>query len=378
MTNVNCVRKVLKRRDRPRGVGRARLLTDTFLARQRFFSVPKRHHRRHTRRTSSHCEQRICSDCPFNDFSDCTGRCQVRLRGGQTTVCCCLRRGQAAEDAADAAAAKLPEANNALKRAEAAVADAVAAQGPAEKARADALAVQADAEKERTPMPRRQSKAAQDAVAKQQAQVTRAQERIDAVKSQIALLARQSYISGSESVELGILMQSQDPAQFADQLQAMARISRGNSTVFKQMTALRAELAAQLVQLNTMKQAAAGREDVAQEKAAGSRVARLRCSGQSRRNQALANKAQAARDGAANAQAAIVALVDQRKQEVARALALRRQIKATYERLQTKLTKAQGVANTHGTRRDAGGGARVGHEVRRVGASYWRALSGIR
>ena len=369
VTNVNCVRKVLKHRDRPRSVRRARLLTDTFPRKATVLfcagsitvatlagpaaivsnaSVPTAH-------------SMISAIAPADAKSDFEAAKQ-QLAAASGAV-------QAAEDAADAAAAKLPEANNALKRAEAAVADAVAAQGPAEKARADALAVQADAERAHADA-EAAVKAAQDAVAKQQAQVTRAQERIDAVKSQIALLARQSYISGSESVELGILLQSQDPAQFADLLQAMARISRGNSTVFKQMTALRAELAAQLVQLNTMKQAAAGREDVAQEKAAEAVSRASDAQDKADAIQALANKAQAARDGAANARAAIVALVDQRKQEVARALALRRQIKATYERLQAKLTKAQGVANTHGTRRDAKAALAWGMKYVGSGASY--------
>lgn len=276
---------------------------------------------------------------------------------------------QAAEDAADAAAAKLPDANSALTRAEAAVADAVAAQAPAEKARAAALVVQSAAEKAHTDAVE-SVKAAQAAVIRQQDQVKRAQDRIDAVKSQIAVLARQSYISGSESVELSILMESQDPAQFADQLQALARVSRGNSTVFKQMTALRAELAAQLVELNTMKQAAANREDVAQSKADEAIARAADAQEKADAIRALAGKAQAARDSAATARSNIVSLVEQRKQEVARALTLRRAIKKTYEKLQAKLTAAQGVAKTHGTRRDAKAALAWGMKYVGSGASY--------
>lgn len=276
---------------------------------------------------------------------------------------------QAAEDAADAAAAKLPGANAALSRSEAAVSEAVAAQAPAEAARQVALAAQAAAERAHADA-EAAVKAAQDAVARQQAQVARAQDRIDALKSQIALLARQSYISGSESIELGILMQSQDPGQFVDQMQAMARISRGNSTLFKQMTALRAELAAQLVQLNTAKQAAAAQEAQAQAKADEALARAAEANDRANQLKALADKAQAARDNAAAAKSTIVSLVAERRNEVARALTLRRQIKATYERLQAKLAAAQGVAKTHGTGRDAKAALAWGMKYVGSGANY--------
>jgi hypothetical protein len=256
-----------------------------------------------------------------------------------------------------------------LARADAAVSDAVAAQAPADQAHAAALAKQVAAENAHTDA-QGQVKVAQDAVASQHVQVVRAQDGIDALKNRVSALARQRYISGSESVELGLLMQSRSPSEFADQLQAIAQISRGNSTLFDQMTALQADLAAQLPQLKTLEQAAADRETQAQAKADVAVTRTSEAQAKAGEMAARANDAQASRDGAAAARNEIASLVATRQQEVDKALTLRRQIKSTYEQLQRKLVTAQGVAQTHGTGRDGKAALAWGMKFVGSGANY--------
>ena len=86
-------------------------------------------------------------------------------------------------------------------------------------------------------------------------------------------------------------MQSQDPAQFADQLQAMARISPGQLHRVQADDSAASRAGGSTVQLNTMKQAAAGREDVAQEKAAEAVSRASDAQDKADAIQALANKA---------------------------------------------------------------------------------------
>lgn len=275
----------------------------------------------------------------------------------------------AAETAADQASAQLPRANRELSRAQAAVTTSVASQAAAEKVHDDALAVQVQAEQSYADA-QSQVQAAEAAVTEQRREVVRAQEEMDQIKGQISALARQRYIAGNESIEFSILMQSKDPAEFAAQLLAIARISRGNASLFSQTNQLQEELAAELGQLNELENAA---DDRAAEAGTVANQAEARA-GEARAKavelQVRVNQASSAVDAAAAAKASIAGLVAQREQELDKALALRRAIKSMYERLQAKLLAAQGVAKTSGTGRDAKAALAWGMRYVGSGAQY--------
>ncbi len=230
---------------------------------------------------------------------------------------------EAAEKAANSAAAKLPAANRAVTAAEAAERAAQQVQVAAEKTKAKAAA---------------RAQVARDAVTAKKAWLAQAHAQLEVLKTRIAGLARQQYISGGDSAELGILLDSEDLTAFSFQLQAMSRISRGNSISMAQVTRLRDELAAALAKLKALEQEAANREGEAEADANAA--------------QASAGAAQAALVSATAATANVASLIGEREQAVTRALTLRRQIKATYEDLQAQLRAAQGISKSRGTGRD--------------------------
>ena len=85
--------------------------------------------------------------------------------------------------------------------------------------------------------------AARAQVAAQKLKVAEAQQRMNDLKAKIAAIARQNYINGNESVELGLLLDARDPADFATQVEAIKRTARGNDVIFEQLAALQAQLA---------------------------------------------------------------------------------------------------------------------------------------
>lgn len=216
----------------------------------------------------------------------------------------------AAEKRVDDAQGKLPAANDALAKAEAKFAQAQAA--------AEAAAAQVVV--------------AEQQVAAQKLKVAEARERMEALKLKIAGIARQNYINGNESVELSLLLDAQDAADFAAQMEAIRRTARGNDAIFDQLTTLQAELADTLAKLKAL-------EQEAQDQAAIASARR--------------NDANNARNSAAAAKAEIARLIEVSKNSLAESLRLRGEVKRQYEALQAKLMAASGIARTKGTGRNA-------------------------
>ena len=108
--------------------------------------------------------------------------------------------------------------------------------------------------------------AARAQVAAQKLKVAEAQQRMNDLKAKIAEIARQTYINGNESVELGLLLDARDPADFATQVGAIKRTARGNDVIFEQLAALQAQLADTLAQLKAYEQQVANQERVAQDR----------------------------------------------------------------------------------------------------------------
>lgn len=220
------------------------------------------------------------------------------------------RAVDAAEKRVSDAEAKLPAANDALAKAQGALAKAEQA--------AAAAAAAADA--------------ARAQVAAQKAKVADAQAKMDALKAKIAAIARQNYINGNESVELGLLLDAKDPSDFAAQVEAIKRTARGNDVLFEQLTTLQAELAATLAQLKAYEQQVENQERIAQDRR---------------------DDASRAAQSAADAKAEIARLIDVSKNSLAESLRLRAEVKKQYEELEARLIAASGIANAKGTNRNA-------------------------
>ncbi|MEI6620568.1 MAG: hypothetical protein WCP28_01500 [Actinomycetes bacterium] len=238
---------------------------------------------------------------------------------------------QAADAAASAEASKLPAANKALADAEAAVAAALAAKTAA-------LAAQVTADQ--------QAAAAQQQVQDQRERVTVAQKDVDAIRDKIAVLAREAYISGGQSTELLILLDTKDPLQFAEQLVALRRISQENLDLFTKAAALEAELRTRLDQLRVLQDAAQAR---AQDAAARAQDAASR-----------ATEEQSARDAAQSSRQQIADLVAAKQAGLAQALATRKRLKDLYDSLQAKLLAESRVVAPHGTTTSVGTAHTVG------------------
>jgi hypothetical protein len=155
---------------------------------------------------------------------------------------------------------------------------------------------------------------------------------MDELKAKIAAIARQNYINGNESVELGLLLEARDPADFATQVEAIKRTARGNDVIFEQLAVLQAQLAETLAQLKALEQQVVNQERVAQDRR---------------------DDANRQRNSAANARAEIARLIEVSKNSLAQSLELRGQVKKQYEELQARLMAASGIANAKGTGRNA-------------------------
>lgn len=210
---------------------------------------------------------------------------------------------------------QVESANATLKSAKAALAatqktlDEAAAQLPAAQARVQQALADVDEARAAESQARAAFAAAQKAVAAQRVQIEKTQREIDDLRDKIGALARQLYTTGGEYQELEILLESQDPSQFAAQLNAVKRQSRDNSTTLDQIVALKAELNAKLAQLATLERSAKASQESADANAA---------------------KAQTASEAAASAQQQVESLVAKRQEAVAQADANRAKLRTIY------------------------------------------------
>lgn len=212
------------------------------------------------------------------------------------------------------------EAHRALERATAKIPAAEAAVVAAQQAADRAAAAKAAAEQALA--------AAKAKVVAQRAEITRVQARIDELMKRISALARQAYIAGGEPRTIDVLLQTADPSDFSLQLESARRSARKNDNLFDQTTAARAELAAQLVKLRELSEAAA------QDEAEASRQA---------------DAAATARNQAAAAATALKQAVAAREQAVAEIEHKRDEAKVIYRRLVAEQARLEGVLHTTGT-----------------------------
>jgi cell wall-associated NlpC family hydrolase len=229
-----------------------------------------------------------------------------------------------AQETLDEAAEELPKAQEQVQQA---LAASAAAQAAETRARAAVVS-------------------AQKAVAAQRVKISKTQGEIDALKDQIAWLARQAYTSGGDYQELEILLESQDPSQFAAQLHAVRRQARSNSSTLDQIVTLKAELQLKLSELAALEASAKANQQDADDNAA---------------------KAESAKNDATAAQQQVQELITRRASAVSQADANRTKLKGIYLGLlaeQRRLAEEAARKNQIGSATWAGQEAAAAHAVR--------------
>jgi len=185
---------------------------------------------------------------------------------------------------------------------------------PAEKKLADAqnlvAKVQAQAEQAQAALV-----TAEAAVTAIKGEIVILEAEIAELRKQIGALARVIYTSGGQYEELQILFDSDDPAEFAERLAAMRRVSQGNSRALDDLAAAQLRLDAKLAEGKRLEQVAEDLRNQAQQRAID---------------------AQAALDRVAQATQVVEELVAKRKAIVATADSERDTVRAQYDALRAE------------------------------------------
>ena len=258
------------------------------------------------------------------------------------------------DDQVDAANNGLKAAKHALVRAQATLDQAASALPQAEQRVQQALAALAQAQAAEA-RAREAVAAAQKAVAAQRVKIAKTQGEIDALKVQIAGLARQAYTNGGEYQELEILLESQDPSQFAAQLHAVRRQARSNSGTLDQIVELKQELQVKFAELAALEASAKASQQEADD------------------NQAKAQSW----DDAAAAQQQVQQLVAKRQSAVAEADATRTKLKGIYlgllaeqRRLAQEAARKNQIGSAAWAGQEAAAARAVSFAVSQVGHRY--------
>lgn len=216
------------------------------------------------------------------------------------------------------AASKLDQLKNEVQKASKDVAESKEAVARAEaklpaarKKLADAQARESEALAKRE-VAIKAHEAALRKVAEQKTEIAKVQAKIDEINVRIGAIARHNYISGNENVELDIILETQDPAEFAIGLESVRRVSRVNAELFEEAARLKADLNRELKKLQGLEDSARDRQAEADQ---------------------LATSASASRSEAQGAKQSIDALVVNRNAELAKTRKLLKSIEGKYERL---------------------------------------------
>jgi septal ring factor EnvC (AmiA/AmiB activator) len=225
-------------------------------------------------------------------------------------------------DGLDQAQRKLAAASKAAADAQAAV-DEVASRVPAAQTALDTAEVaylQFDAEARKAAA---ELLAAKGRVLDQERAVAQAEANLARLRDQMDEVARSSYINGGENAELAVLLGLEDPADVVGAAEAQERTSRGKVNVLAQLTAAKAALTGELVQLQDVEQAATQRQQASREAAA---------------------QAQVGRDAARESREALERLVAERTQALAAAQASQADLQALYDQLMAEKAAAEAAA----------------------------------
>jgi murein DD-endopeptidase MepM/ murein hydrolase activator NlpD len=76
-----------------------------------------------------------------------------------------------------------------------------------------------------------------------QAELIEMQDRIEDMSTKVSKLARRLYLTGGSFIELEIVLESQDPAEFTERLAAVNSVARSSNKILADMDRMRADLA---------------------------------------------------------------------------------------------------------------------------------------
>ena len=161
---------------------------------------------------------------------------------------------------------------------------------------------------------------AEAAVAAVNADIAKVKDQISDLRAHIGMLARVAYTSGGQYLELQILLESQDPSQFADRLASLNRVSAGNSNALEQLGILRQQLRDKLDEVHRLEAQAQAHRDELKVKQ---------------------DEAQAALAQAAQAKLEVDRLIAEKKKIVAKAESERTKVKAQYDALLAEQKRIQ-------------------------------------
>lgn len=214
-----------------------------------------------------------------------------------------------------AASKAVSESKEAVAATERKIPVAQAKVSSAQAKEASALDRQREAEK--------QHKAALEKVRAQQKRIDAVKAEIAKIQLRIAAIARHNYISGAENQELDILLESQDPAEFAIGMESVRRVARSNANLFDEAEQLKRELNKQMRTLEQLERAA---QDKANEAANHARQAQIN------RAEAEAAKRQ------------VESLLAEQKSELANGRKLLNKVREQYDELMARLGAPRGYA----------------------------------
>lgn len=239
----------------------------------------------------------------------------------------------------DAASDDLADASKVVSRAREML-DAAQSQLPAARQRLAAAAVRLAQTEQAEAVAAQALIEADAAVAAAAAEADAIRAQIDQLRGQIALLAREAYTGGENRFrELEILLNSQDPGEFADRLAALKSISRGNNDALARMIEAQEALARKLAEVQALQAAAEQRRQEAANRVAAAGEART---------EAAAAKAEVAR------------LVSQRSAALRLANSQRSKVKARYDALRAEQERIAREAAAAAAAHQGGGSAASG------------------
>lgn len=161
---------------------------------------------------------------------------------------------------------------------------------------------------------------------------------ISDLRMRIGALARVIYTSGGQYEELQILLDSDDPAQFAERLAAMRRVSQGNSRALDELAAAQLRLDAKLAEGKQLEQTAQELRNQAQQRS---------------------DEAQAALDVVAQSKRVVEQLIARRQAIVSTADSERDKVRAQYNALaaqQARIAEAARKAREKEQQKNTGSG----------------------
>lgn len=214
-----------------------------------------------------------------------------------------------------AASKAVSESKEAVAKTEAKIPVARSKVSDAQTKEAAARAKQRDAEK--------QHAASLEEVEAQQKRIDAVKAEIAKIQLRIAAIARHNYISGAENQELDILLESQDPADFATGMESVRRVSRTNSQLFDEAEKLKRELDKQMKTLEGLERAAEAKAN----EAAGH-----------------ARQAQVKRAEAEAAKREVESLLAEQKTELVNGRRLLNKVREQYDELMASLGAPRGYA----------------------------------